>query len=237
MQMATSGVEFSFNNAIYRETDGIAMSSSPLGPVFLIFLLAIIRINSFIFQLNHNFTNDIWMKLLSFLKMKPSAKNYWPSWMSRFKKSHNKFITSVYRKPSFSGQYIRWNSFGPSIRKKNLISTLVRRALSNCSRSMLQQELENIKVILRDNSYPESTIDKGISNKLAKLAWFQSSPKFGPNECPVHLKLPWIGNNALKFENKIKSSLKLCFRAVEPRVLFSTRNILPFIYKYAVPSI
>ena len=31
--MATSGVEFSFNNTMYRQTDGIAMGS-PLGPVF-----------------------------------------------------------------------------------------------------------------------------------------------------------------------------------------------------------
>ena len=30
--MATSGVEFSFNNTMYRQTDGIAMGS-PLGPV------------------------------------------------------------------------------------------------------------------------------------------------------------------------------------------------------------
>ena len=32
MQMATSGVEFSFNNAMYRQTNGFAMSR-PLGPV------------------------------------------------------------------------------------------------------------------------------------------------------------------------------------------------------------
>ena len=49
--------------------------------------------------------------------------------------------------------------------------------------------------------------------------------------------MPWIGNISLKFENKIKSSVKHCFRAFEPRVLFSTRKIFPFIYKDAVPSI
>ena len=41
----------------------------------------------------------------------------------------------------------------------------------------------------------------------------------------------WIGNISLKFENKIKSSVKHCFRAVEPRVLFSTRKIFPSIHK------
>ena len=34
MQMVTSGVEFSFNNTMYRQTDGIAMGS-PLGPVLV----------------------------------------------------------------------------------------------------------------------------------------------------------------------------------------------------------
>ena len=148
----------------------------------------------------------------------------------KIQKSDSKFITSVYRKPSFTGQYIRWDSFGsfgPSKRKKNLISTLVHRALHICSKNMLQQELENIRVILRDNGYPESIIDRGISNKLAR---FQSLPKFGTNKCLVYLKLPWIGNISLKIENKIKSSVKHCFRAVEPRVLFSTRKIFPSIH-------
>ena len=92
----------------------------------------------------------------------------------------------------------------------------------------------NIRIILRQNSYPESIIDKGISNKLAR---FQSLPKFGPNKCPVYLKLPWIGNISLKFENKINSSVKHCFRAVELRVFYSTRKILPSIHKDAVPFI
>ena len=46
-----------------------------------------------------------------------------------------------------------------------------------------------------------------------------------------------MGNISLKFENKIKSSVKHCFRAVEPRVLFSTQKILPSIHKDAVSSI
>ena len=46
-----------------------------------------------------------------------------------------------------------------------------------------------------------------------------------------------MGNISLKFENKIKSSVKHCFRAVEPRVLFSTQKILPSIHKDAESSI
>jgi len=32
----------------------------------------------------------------------------------KIEKETNKFLTSVYRKPTFIGQYTRWDSFGPS---------------------------------------------------------------------------------------------------------------------------
>ena len=70
-------------------------------------------------------------------------------------KSNNKFITSVYRKPTFTGQYIHWNSFGPKQRKTNLIDTLTHRALKICSKSTLKHELEHIHSILVQNGYPE----------------------------------------------------------------------------------
>ena len=73
-------------------------------------------------------------------------------------KSNEGFLTSVFRKPTLTRQYFRWDSFGPTKRKTNLIETLVHRALMICSKSKLQHELENISSILRSNGYPESII-------------------------------------------------------------------------------
>ena len=56
----------------------------------------------------------------------------------------SEFLTSVYRKPTFTGQYLRWNSFSPQKRKINLIGTLVHRAFMICSKSKLDQELGKI---------------------------------------------------------------------------------------------
>ena len=39
-------------------------------------------------------------------------------------KSNNRFITSVYRKPTFTGQYIHWDFYGTKQCKTNLIDTL-----------------------------------------------------------------------------------------------------------------
>ena len=84
-------------------------------------------------------------------------------------KSNNKFITSVYQKPTFTGQYIYLNSFGPKQRKTNLIDTLTHRALKICSKSTLKHELENIRSILVKNDYPEFLIDSRISKKLLRF--------------------------------------------------------------------
>ena len=40
------------------------------------------------------------------------------------------FLTSIYRKPTLIGQYIRWNSFSPKARRINFIKTLVHMALT-----------------------------------------------------------------------------------------------------------
>ena len=56
--------------------------------------------------------------------------------------SNDGFLTSVFRKPTFTGQYFRCYSFGPTKRKTNVIETLVHRASMICWKSKLQHELE-----------------------------------------------------------------------------------------------
>ena len=149
-------------------------------------------------------------------------------------KSNEGFLTSVFRKPTFTGQYFRWDSFGPTKRKTNLIETLVHRALMICSKSKLQHELENISSILRNNGYPESIIQITISKKIAL---FNRKPKEGPQKCPVYLKLLWMGKISLNFKKQTKIAINRCYQAVEPRIIFTTRKILPAIHKNVLPTL
>ena len=80
-------------------------------------------------------------------------------------KSPSKFSTSIYRKPTFTGQYLRLNSFSPRKRKTNLILTLTRRALVICSPERLPSELDKIKSILLNNGYPEHIIKSFMAMK------------------------------------------------------------------------
>ena len=148
-------------------------------------------------------------------------------------KSNTKFLTSVYRKPSFSGQYNRWDSFGPKSRKNNLIETLVHRALAICSPSKLPQEIDFIRSILCSNGYPENVINSRIKRKIEE---FKLPPKEGPEKCPAYLKLPWIGNISTKFENQCKTAVSSCFGAVKLRVVFFTRKMFPTVRKDVVPT-
>ena len=49
--------------------------------------------------------------------------------------------------------------------------------------------------------------------------------KFSHKKRAVYLKLLWIGENSLKFDRKIKLAITNCFGTVQPRVVFSTRQV------------
>jgi len=59
----------------------------------------------------------------------------------------SEFSTSVYWKPTITGQYLRFNSFSSHERKINLIDTLVHRAFKICSKGKLDLELDKIRSI------------------------------------------------------------------------------------------
>ena len=119
-------------------------------------------------------------------------------------KSNEGFFNSVFRKPTFTGEYFRWDSFGPTKRKTNLIETFVHRSLMICSKSKQQHELENISSILRNNGYLESIIQITMSKKIAL---FSLKPKEGSRKCRIHMKLLWIGKISLNFEKQTKIAI------------------------------
>ena len=99
----------------------------------------------------------------------------------------SEFLTSVYRKLAFTGQYLRWNSFSPQKRKINLIGTFVHRAFIICSKSKLDPELGKIRSILLENGYPEHATNSAFKRKLQEL---NSNLVHTVEKCPVYLHLP-----------------------------------------------
>ena len=102
-----------------------------------------------------------------------------------------------------------------------------------CSKTKLGSELDKIKQLLIENGYPADVLLSCINQKVANFA---AEKTFGPEKCPVYLKLPWIGNVSSKFENQINKGITSCFYAVKPRVVYSTRAMLPSAKKDSVPT-
>ena len=84
--------------------------------------------------------------------------------------SSNKLITSVYRKPTYTGLLMNYNSFTSPNYKKGLIKTLIDRTFrinktwSGFHYDILTVMKElNLKSVLQKNEFPLKLIDKSIS--------------------------------------------------------------------------
>ena len=123
-------------------------------------------------------------------------------------KTSTAFLTAVYRKPTFSGLYTRWDSFCLQQRKINLIKTLVHRALMISSKCFLDDEIEFIRSTLSKNGYPLSVLDSVVLDVLNK---FVRAKRCTVNKCPDYLRLPYIGSRGEKFATYITAAVGKCY--------------------------
>ena len=70
-----------------------------------------------------------------------------------------------------------------------------------------------------------------------KSQQFNTSPKIGPEICPVYLHLPWLDLVLNRFEKQVTSSVKHCCSTVEPRVVSKTNQLLPVANKDVLPAL
>ena len=106
---ATTSVELTFNNIMYRQIDVVAMGS-PLGPSLAnIFVKLFNEISKPIVYCRYvNDTFSLFHKETEFQKFLNCLNSLHLSlkFTNEIETNKNKFITSVYRKPTFTGQYI-----------------------------------------------------------------------------------------------------------------------------------
>ena len=151
-------LEFSFNNNMYKQIDGAAMGSPlsvALANIFVGYHESKLFGSTTKPFLYHRYVDDTFAifgskdKCTSFLDalnsmhlalkftFEKEENDQLPFLDVLVEKSNEGFLTSVFRKPTFTEQYFRWDSFGPTKRKTNLIETLVHRAFMICSKSKL----------------------------------------------------------------------------------------------------
>ena len=261
LELATKESLFMFDHQYYRQLDGVAMGS-PLGPtlanIFLChyeeiwlqncpiqfkpvfykryvddtFLLFndqddVNKFNKYINSrhINMKFTNENESeKTLNFLDIS-------------IRRDQN-FVTSIYRKPTFSGIYAHFHSYIPLDYKKGLIACLLFRLFNLSSNwSIIHHEIQQLRGVLILNKYPQGLIDSTIYKTLEKLIHGVKTPKEICDKKELVMVIPYLGKQSILIKKRLMklfsstykdSKLKIVYKSTcKLRNIFSCKDITP----------
>ncbi|CAF5187574.1 unnamed protein product, partial [Rotaria magnacalcarata] len=83
------------------------------------------------------------------------------------KRKAKPFVTTMYRKPTYTGLLAKWESFVPRQYKRSAISSMVYRGIRICSTfALMHEEFNFIRKVSKDNGYPSNFIEKQIRETL-----------------------------------------------------------------------
>ena len=237
MELVTSDVEFSFDGTMYRETECVAMGS-PVGPALA---------NIFVGYYEKKIPDDQWPKMYHRYVDDVFSHFVSKDHSGQFLQRHNSLhpalqftcegeergtlpfldvkvirelegiVTSIYRKPTFTGLYTPWDSYSPTKYKINLVRSLSHRARRICSPAVLAAELGTLRSILLRNGYPGHVLDRYLTLNAPTRDRY-----IGPRPCPIFIRLPWIGAKSEQFQKRTNDTIRLAYFAVEVRVVYST---------------
>ena len=167
-------------------------------------------------------------KSINFLDVKISREN------------DNSISTSTYRKPTFTGVMLNWNSLTSIKYKKGLISCLLDRSFKICSTNEQKiVEMEELRNLLIKNNYPSYIIDKQFE-KFEKYKQLNVENPANPDEKIKYLSLPFINDKSETIARKIQETVKDHFENINLRIAFKSPATLgshfPFKDRVTDPS-
>ncbi|CAH8657305.1 unnamed protein product [Schistosoma guineensis] len=124
---------------------------------------------------------------------------------------------SIYRKPTWNGQYTNFHSWVPLIRKRNLIHSLSSRIRRICSNDTIDGELFYLRQTLIKNGYPPRFIDRNLVPRPHDKA-------LTVEKKTLFMNMEFKGDTAAEILNKrISKSMNKTFHAAKLRIIFSSR--------------
>ena len=155
-------------------------------------------------------------------------------------RNDNSFVTSVYRKATFSGVFTNFFSFISIQFKASLISTLLYRCFHLTSSSELfHKEVERLRGILAKNTYPVEFIDQCITSFLNKQYKNKTPPAATAEPKTVTVMLPFLGKVSLEIRNRLRKYFsKYVSNCCKLHVIFRSQRRLKrlFSFKDRLPS-
>jgi len=142
----------------------------------------------------------------------------------------NSFMTSVYRKKTFTGLYTKWDSFTPRKYKINLIRTLTYRCFRICSSaSLLHSAIQDLRKLLLQNGYPQGIITYNVNDVLNRHRNKPDTPVSTVPKKDVIILLPYLGFSNVQITKRLKSCVSNFYSFVNLKIIFqNTRRIKSF---------
>ena len=140
-----------------------------------------------------------------------------------------KFVTTVYRKPTFSGMYTHFDSFLPQVYKVGMINTLAYRCFKISSHwTKFHEELNFLKHVFLKNGYPLSFIDKCFKMVINKLVI--KRPQVTTGEKKEILLLPYLGDISLQTRTTLRKSFKGILNCCKLQIAFKSQRKLANVF-------
>lgn len=256
LSLAVKDSLFTFNNEIYKQTDGVAMGN-PLGPTLANAFLAYYE-STWIENCPSEFKPIMYRRYIDDTFITFASPEHVALFLNYLNSQHNNieftyeteednklnfldvmiektatnFCTSIYRKPTYTGLTTKFNSNIPIQYKKNLICTLVTRAFNICSSFQnIHLELDKLRHTLKANGFPLNFTDTYIGKQLEKL---MNPPPIitTVNKVSVHFIFPFLGSHSFGLKNKLRKLISEHYPQVSLRVIFKPTNLLSHYFKF-----
>ena len=144
----------------------------------------------------------------------------------------DKFTTSVYCKPTFSGIYTHFDSFLPSSNRIGLLHTLLYRCFRICLYwTNFHLELVKLTDVFKNNGYPENFINNCFKVFLDNKCRIQEKVITVPKKT-LFVVLPYLGPLSLQTRTKLRKSLKDIRNCCKLQIVFKSQNKLAKAFRF-----
>ena len=178
------------DGSLYTQKDGVAMGS-PLGPLFANFYMAHVEANTFnnpdITPTTYcRYVDDAFLEVRDHTHLLTIIRELEKNSVLKFtfekhrdnqlafldvivRATPDKYLTSVYVKPTNQGRTLNAKSECPSKYKQSVLRAFINRAIKTTStHQLMDTELNRVKQLLVNNGYTNSEIDHEINKQLSK---------------------------------------------------------------------
>ena len=257
LKLATKESLILFDNQYYQQVDGVAMGS-PLGPSLANIFLCHHEVNwlkncpkQFAPEYYRRYVDDIFILFSDqqhvnqfniYLNSRHANMRFTNEVENDFTlnfldilltKNKGDFVTSIYRKPTYSGVYSHFKSYAPLNYKRGLINCLLFRIFHLCSNwSVIHDEIKNLKCFLIQNKYPLDFVEASVRNILGKLIMISKTTESIDVKKGYNIVIPFLGRQTDIVKKRLTRLFSSFYPNAKIKIVLKPGNKLSSIFSY-----